>query len=257
MRGFLLASLLLLNGALFVANWLAPIDDSPADAKMSLANVPSIQLISELSPQQLAQLEATQPPPAIITPETTEPLPPALEEKIVAATVVEKPVPASMQCYQLGPFHSEEELIAVRPRLAAYPLRSEIRQRPVTLYWVHLQKPERVEDIDRQIVKLRNHGINDTWVSSGENYNGSISLGLFKTEHYALNRKKTVGNLGFKVEIEEHKKPENSYWLTWDAETETDGKTQLQSPLQQPISRCATAIKNEDTQTKVPDSSPQ
>ncbi len=255
MRGFLLASLLLLNGALFVANWLAPIDiSSPIhEIKENRVRVPSIQLISELSPQQLAQLEAMQPPP-VVPAVIIKPLQPAPEKKAVVLTAPEEPLPPVTQCYQIGPFNSEDELRAVQAQLALYQPRSEVQQQFKTLYWVHLQKPERVEDIDRQIVKLRNHGIKDTWVSSGERYNGAISLGLFKTKSYALKRKETIKKLGFKVQIDEHQKPVNRYWLRWDAEPEADWKQPLQQPLHKRVSLCNTTAESEGTEANAPDS---
>ncbi|MDX1455478.1 MAG: SPOR domain-containing protein [Gammaproteobacteria bacterium] len=127
----------------------------------------------------------------------------ALEPAVAAAGDSE---PVELNCALLGPLNEESsaELLVKRLLELGYvpELRSEGGQIK-TGYWVHLppfEDRDAAKDTEEQ---LRNRGVKDLFIVTGEENLNAISLGLFSSVERADQRAAEIGRLGFNPRISE------------------------------------------------------
>jgi hypothetical protein len=106
-------------------------------------------------------------------------------------------------CYEVGPFANNKAYRAWVSRLK--DIKSEIK--PINRdgqvpshYMVYYPAAETELEFEANITMLKNHGIKDLWLLSGED-KGKISLGLFNKEESALVMKSELLTKGINAEI--------------------------------------------------------
>jgi len=169
-----------------------------------------ILLVSELKniPQPIIPAPVSEPPvaeTALIeeTGTTSEVLPSAsesIDESVLKDSAAKETV---MRCYEVGPFVNNKIYQAWMNRLK--DIESDIklvsRDEPIaSSYIVYYPVAETVAQSEVDIQMLKNHGIKDLWLLTGED-NNKISLGVFSTEASALTMKNELLAKGINAEV--------------------------------------------------------
>ncbi|MBV2089903.1 MAG: hypothetical protein KUF72_03350 [Candidatus Thiodiazotropha sp. (ex Ctena orbiculata)] len=147
----------------------------------------------------------------------------ALAEKIVAETpippsITESQQELSIRCTMLGyvDTRSAAEEISVRMRALGFKpeLQSESRNEQAG-YWVLIpQQSSRLEAVNIA-KKLEESGVSDLWRFTSGKLVHAISLGLFRDEIRAGDRKREIDALGFNSVIQPRYREKTNYWLSY------------------------------------------
>ncbi|MGH8370285.1 MAG: SPOR domain-containing protein [Gammaproteobacteria bacterium] len=168
----------------------------------------SLQLLSELTPQQRAALTQTdnvaaQTPTA--APASTAP----------AAGSVSAPVVASV-CASYGPFPGEDAAKTGEDRL--HKAGAEVSQRLVPGkvklgYWVYLPSFRSRKEAEAAEKLLQKRGVKDIYVVADEANRNAISLGVFSQRSGAIERQKKIRKLGYHPLMSDRFRDAPNYWL--------------------------------------------
>jgi hypothetical protein len=211
MRGIVFG--LLFSNLVFLAwNLLVPraVEQSAARPLAQIGE--SVQLVSEVAPDQLRRYSAQQTAP-------TE----SLTEKLTESLAESSEVPAEAQalyCAQIGPFRNEEDAqnfaAANAQRMS---LAVDIRQMPAAPdYRVFLppfasrELAVSTQEVLRTAFAANNLAIDTYLVPRGELEN-SIALGLFSEQSNALNVQQQMQGLGYQVVVRTEEKQASEAWV--------------------------------------------
>jgi len=177
------------------------ISKQPEEVRMSprtTTNMPSLTLLSELSPEQLAKLDGN-----------------ATAENEKKQSAVRKAF-VEVACYAIGPFEGQNDAIGSAGVLTSAGLVTEIRfdtQREVTGYWVYLPPFASREEAKKVTKVLRERAVKDFQiVPKGLNKN-AISLGFFSTRAAAEQRRVRMQAIGLIPLINDRFREIEGYWL--------------------------------------------
>jgi len=123
------------------------------------------------------------------------------------------------QCFSLGPFHSSEDMEAVRERLMQVSVAINERQTQALVekgYWVYLTPYQTLQEASNVLLSLRAMGLEDIALIPEGIWSNSISLGLFLRQENALKRKQDLEERGFSPLIEVQRQTESRYWLDYE-----------------------------------------
>ncbi|MCG7900186.1 MAG: hypothetical protein JAY99_00965 [Candidatus Thiodiazotropha lotti] len=147
--------------------------------------------------------------------------PPA--EEIVAETPPpppqeESPEEVSVRCAMLGyvDTRSAAEEISVRMRALGFKpeLQSESRNEQAG-YWVLIPQQSTRREAVNIAKKLEESGVSDLWRFTSGKLVHAISLGLFRDEIRAGDRKREIDALGFNSVIQPRYREKTNYWLSY------------------------------------------
>ena len=200
--------LLLVIANLGVAGWFlskgrAPdaVVQPPAD--MGADN--SIALVSEVSPQELAQRSTAQQREA--APKQPKP----------AVTAPETPVAGEALCTMVGPFPEAYQGEDVAQRLRALEVDAdsrEIEMQGQMRYWVYLSPLGSRREAFRKLRELQAAGIDSYVIPKGSLENG-ISFGIFSEIERAQSLKAELNEQGFAAEFREEPQTYLEHWVVF------------------------------------------
>ncbi|HET6604126.1 MAG TPA: SPOR domain-containing protein [Xanthomonadaceae bacterium] len=181
--------------------WIVREPVPPATVPATEPGIPALRLLGELEPELPAELSAAP----------------------VADDAVES-------CLEIGPFRTRADLRrafnALMPAVERIQYR-ETRARSERGFWVLIPA---FEDRERALVTARElsaRGIADYYVvTAGENEN-TISLGLFREQANAQERRDAVVALGFPAEIRDRTEEVPHYWIAMAAAPGFDWRARL------------------------------
>jgi hypothetical protein len=141
-----------------------------------------------------------------------------LVEAPADAESAELPVKETQRCAMLGyvDTRSAAEEISVRLRALGFKpeLQSESRNEQAG-YWVLIPQQSSRRDAVRIAKKLENSGVSDLWRFTSGKLVHAISLGLFRDEIRAGDRKREIDALGFNSVIQPRYREKTNYWLRY------------------------------------------
>ncbi|MCG8017801.1 MAG: hypothetical protein JAY97_16440 [Candidatus Thiodiazotropha sp. 'RUGA'] len=144
-------------------------------------------------------------------------------EEIVAETtppppMTESPQEVSMRCAMLGyvDTRAAAEEISVRMRALGFKpeLQSESRNEQAG-YWVLIPQQSSRREAVNIAKKLEESGVSDLWRFTSGKLVHAISLGLFRDEIRAGDRKREIDALGFDSVIQPRYREKTNYWLSY------------------------------------------
>ncbi|MEJ2621581.1 MAG: hypothetical protein P8163_15350 [Candidatus Thiodiazotropha sp.] len=156
------------------------------------------------------------------SPETVQNKPLSVDDRLaeVAADAqsAEEPVKKTARCAMLGyvDTRSAAEEISVRLRALGFKpeLQSESRNEQAG-YWVLIPQQASRRDAVRIAKKLEKSGVSDLWRFTSGKLVHAISLGLFRDEIRAGDRKREIDALGFDSVIQPRYREKTNYWLKY------------------------------------------
>lgn len=128
--------------------------------------------------------------------------------------------PRAGLCVNLGVFPSAEKAEQLRQRLLALSVGSDVISREVadTLdYWLVLPVRGGRQEAVSRLNLLQGQGVDSFLITQGP-LTGSISLGVFSREDYALARQAQLQAQGYQVNVEMLEKTTNQYLVQVDAQ---------------------------------------
>ncbi len=156
-------------------------------------------------------------------PDAVMPEPPPGEDRVVDAPLgilTEAPLEVSVRCARLGyvDTRSAAEEISVRLRaLGIKPeLQSESRNEQAG-YWVLIPQQSSRREAVKIAKKLEQSGVSDLWRFTSGKLVHAISLGLFRDEIRATDRKREIDALGFDAVIQPRYREKTNYWLNYQS----------------------------------------
>jgi hypothetical protein len=174
-----------------------------------LKNIPQVLIPAPVSEQSVAETAVTDTADNPILP--AEPFPaisesmekPVLEKTVTTDSNLSNAGKMVTHCYEAGPFASQKAYQAWVSRLKES--KSEIK--PINRdeqipgkYIVYYPAAETESESDANIKMLKEHGIKDLWLLTGDD-KGKISLGLFNKEESALVMKNELLAKGINAEV--------------------------------------------------------
>ncbi|MEW8627177.1 MAG: hypothetical protein AB2551_15595 [Candidatus Thiodiazotropha sp.] len=153
---------------------------------------------------------------------TTRPEASPVEETVAETPtpppVAEPPEEVSVRCAMLGyvDTRSAAEEISVRMRALGFKpeLQSESRNEQAG-YWVLIPQQSSRREAVNIAKKLEESGVSDLWRFTSGKLVHAISLGLFRDEIRAGDRKREIDALGFDSVIQPRYREKTNYWLSY------------------------------------------
>jgi hypothetical protein len=144
------------------------------------------------------------------------------QEKVTETPAVsmeeEIPVVKPLRCAMLGyvDTRSAAEEISVRLRALGFKpeLQSESRNEQAG-YWVLIPQQQSRREAVKIAKKLEKSGVSDLWRFTSGKLVHAISLGLFRDEVRASDRKREIDALGFNSVIQPRYREKTNYWLRY------------------------------------------
>ena len=126
-------------------------------------------------------------------------------------------VPSAPSCYTLGPFDDERQGDAYS-RLRE--LAEQVQQRQITEqeqygYQVFIPPLTSLVRARRIAAELKQQGLTDYFIMTGENNRNGISLGLFREKRYASRHLAVVRKKGFEATMEPRYRERVRYWFNY------------------------------------------
>lgn len=119
-------------------------------------------------------------------------------------------------CASLGPFDDEALAQTVVGRLLEQGYVPELRSTGGQIrsgYWVYLPPFQDRDTAKATESRLRERGVKDLFIVTGDENRNAISLGLFSTAERADQRAAEIGRLGFSPRIAERFRDATVYWV--------------------------------------------
>lgn len=130
---------------------------------------------------------------------------------------------ADQACSTLGPLPDRDRARSLSGELATFGVASRIRSEIVKTirdYWV-IQKPEITDGHQSEdIARLRRSGITDVSPIRDGQYEGGISLGIYRQRTNAIKRRQQVDRFGLTADVIERGDEQYVYWV--DAREDLD-----------------------------------
>lgn len=160
---------------------------------------------------------------------------------------IESVAVVARSCYSLGPFDSSREADEVARLLKqqSVPYRLRVgKERQPKEYRVYLAPAANRTEALELSRKLAEQGIEDFYIVSTVEERNAISLGIFDTEHDALQRVAQLQQLGYHPKTEVHYQEQGAYryWL----DTDTHSLRSLGGIAIQPLSPTRVQISSHD-----------
>ncbi len=137
---------------------------------------------------------------------TAAPEPPKAPVARSAIQAVETPVPnpptVELACWELGPFEDEAQLGTLR--LPKEVERLEVRHSRIRVpagFYVLIPAQKDRKSARAVVRRLKQKGVRDFWLFNAGPLKNAISLGMFKREKNAQQRREEVAKLGFSAEV--------------------------------------------------------
>lgn len=198
---------------------------SPAPIRLPTAGLPGMDVAPTISLPALDPGADTPEPGA----DTLEPRADSPETPALAGAQANP-----RRCVSLGPFREETEASAAMQTLRAAghaPSRRDAEGPAVIDYWVHLAEiPSRAE-ANEMLARLRDNGVDDSYLIPGEEDGDIISLGVFRQTYRAERLQDEVRQIGFESIVAELTRRPTIRWI--DVEMEAGVPLELES-LQTP-----------------------
>jgi hypothetical protein len=249
---WLFSILLLLNLGLFL---LIYPQQSPDKHKPSLADVGELKLASEISQAKPPLVEPDTAAELTVEHDVTENLSQGRDEQVDSAPEVEVPLtdstlpadagaplvavpealdlPASetsevsIRCAMVGYVDTRSAADQISVRLRALGFKPELQSETLNIqagYWVLIPQQASRRDAIKIVKRLENSGVSDLWrFTSGELVH-AISLGLFRDQARAADRKREIDALGFESVIQPRHRQKTNYWLSFSSDTSPEIK---------------------------------
>lgn len=125
----------------------------------------------------------------------------------------------SRQCFTLGPFHSDENLLEFFEQLSDVTLSIKERQSQALVekgYWVYLPPYASLLEANKVLLRLQAIGYKDLAVIYEGELEKSISLGYFLRQGNALRRKNSVESKGYAPQMQIQRDAEDRFWLDYE-----------------------------------------
>jgi hypothetical protein len=126
-------------------------------------------------------------------------------------------------CSTLGPLSARSHAQKLSSELAGFGLASSIREEKIKTikdYWV-IQTPEvTAGNEESDIARLRRAGITDISVIRDGEYEGGVSLGIYRNRTNAIKRRQQVDRFGLTAEIVERGDEHSVYWVDTNTDVE-------------------------------------
>lgn len=196
---FLIA--LAVNVTVFMFYYYVP--DNNASVKPVLpANVAKLVLLSEVDKASLRSEE--------------------IELDIVTSKKKLKKEAPVKECFTIGPFREEPEIIGFKSKIKSKVKKIGIRERVEKehwRYWVYLPNAGSKEKAVKQASALAKKGLKDYYVIARGEHKNSISLGHFKDKSLAEKRFAAIKKMSYKPKIQAIVKEYKLYWLDYVAKS--------------------------------------
>jgi len=195
------------------------------------SNMPLLQLLSEKD-TKLTQNEPVKPTPEVITEQTkvlnasseTTSTEIQAKEAIKTTAIVEKSQPEAIfledACYSLGPFEKDKEANSAFSKLQNIGLGVKKRyetRRELTGFWVYIPPLQSRADAKKVVSILKRRGVKDYLIVSNGVKKHAISLGFFRTQEGAQQRKTHMQTLGLAPVMDESYKESSGFWLDFNS----------------------------------------
>lgn len=142
----------------------------------------------------------------------------SLAEQATATTTGPDTDIVALVCVTLGPLDQETTAVLLREQLAANGFAASISSTGGQIrsgYWVYLPPFGTRAEALRTQDQLREKGVEDLFIVTGDEQRNAISLGLFSTADRADQRAAQIGRLGYSPRIAERFRDATVYWLNW------------------------------------------
>ncbi|HET7649986.1 MAG TPA: SPOR domain-containing protein [Gammaproteobacteria bacterium] len=214
MMRILFLILLLANVVAFFLFGSAEVRTGPQPVPMSVPATRSLQLLSELTPQERADLAragaTTQSAPAAVVPAASPTVAPA-------ASSAAKPAAATLLvCASYGPFPGDDAARSGAARLQKEGATVAQRMVPGKVrlgYWVYLPSFRTRKQAEAAENLLKKRGIKDLYIVADEANRNAISLGVYSQRNFAVARQKQLRHMGFHPLLSERFRDTPNYWL--------------------------------------------
>lgn len=123
------------------------------------------------------------------------------------------------QCFTLGPFHSDDELLDFYAQLADMTVSLTERESQALVekgYWVYLPAYASLLEANRVLLSLQALGFKDMAVIYEGERKNSLSLGYFLRQGNALRRKAAVEAKGYAPQMRIQREAEPRFWLDYE-----------------------------------------
>jgi cell division septation protein DedD len=140
------------------------------------------------------------------------------------ATQVATAVAADSKCVSVGPFQDLTSATQASATLTSAGHASRQRLEPGQLwvgYWVHVPGFQNREEAEGAVLRLKQHGIDDVYISLGgaadsQPSTNVVSLGVFKEFERAQRLLQEAKNLGFAAQVSDRTRAGSVYWVDVD-----------------------------------------
>lgn len=126
------------------------------------------------------------------------------------------------QCFSLGPFHSNENMLEVREHLLdiSVDVRARTTQAMVEHgYWLYMPPYESLLEANRALLSLQALGLEDVGVIYDGKWANAVSLGYFFRQENAQNRIRGLNERGYSPQMKVRRHAEPRYWLDYEQDT--------------------------------------
>lgn len=123
------------------------------------------------------------------------------------------------QCFTLGPFHSDDELVDFYAQLADMTVSLKERETQALVekgYWVYLPPFTSLLEANQTLLSLQALGFKDMAVIYEGERKNSLSLGYFLRQGNAVRRKASIESKGFSPQMRIQRVAEPRYWLDYE-----------------------------------------
>lgn len=218
-------------GVLLVVNllvlfWISQSENQENSlASERASNMPLLQLLSEkeAKPTQSEPIEviAEQPKPKVLNASSETSNTEVQVKKATKTTaIVEKSQPEAIfledACYSLGPFEKDKVANSAFSELQELGLNVKKRyetRRELTGFWVYIPPLPSRADARKVVSILKGRGVKDYLIVPSGVKKHAISLGFFRTQEGAQQRKTHMQTLGLAPVMDESYKESSGFWL--------------------------------------------
>ena len=146
------------------------------------------------------------------------------KEATKTAAIVEKSQPEAIflenACYSLGPFEKDKEANSTLSKLQKLGLSVKKRyetRRELTGFWVYIPPLPSRADAQKVVSILKRRGVKDYLIVSTGVKKNAISLGFFRTQEGAQQRKTHMQTLGLAPVMDDSYKESSGFWLDFSS----------------------------------------
>lgn len=210
----LFLTLLLANVVAFFLFGSSGSSTRPQPVPMPVAATKPLQLLSELSPQERADLAQAK---AVTDSAPTPVVAAASPTAAPAASSAAAPAAATpLVCASYGPFPGDDAARSGAARLQKEGATVAQRMVPGKVrlgYWVYLPSFRTRKQAEAAESLLKKRGIKDLYIVADEANRNAISLGVYSQRNFAVARQKQLRRMGFHPLLAERFRDTPNYWL--------------------------------------------